>query len=42
MNDAYEMYDYGDLFPIVSSSSIRMKEKSKNNTNEAYLKELKR
>ena len=42
MNDAYEMYDYGDLFPIVSSSSIRMKEESKNNTNEKYLKELKR
>ena len=43
MNDAYEFYDYGDLFPRrESSSSIRMKEESKNNTNEKYLKELKR
>jgi len=43
MNDAYEIYDYGDLFPRrESSSSIRMREESKNNTNEKYLKELKR
>ena len=42
MNDAYEFYDYGDFFPIVSSSSIRMKDESKNNTNAKYLKELKR
>ena len=42
MKDAYEMRDYEETFKKESSSSVHMKKESRDNTTEAYLKELKR
>ncbi len=42
MMDAYEMRDYEGQFKKESSSSVHMKKESRDNTTEAYLKELKR
>ena len=40
MNDAYEFYDYGDFFPIVSFNSIHFTQESKNKIYKKYIERI--